>query len=520
MIGENGEALYLHSLYDPMREAAAHVPSRIVQETVVFLGTGIGYHVALTLAANPCVKRVVLIERYPELAAEAAAGIDNPELRVDVVSGVSDLPPAEALPRDLDSALLQIVHHPPSLHANPAWYAGYHAVVATSGQQRREPVRANNALTILFLYGAYYAQRECIRGFQALGHRVVRVDYRHGDMETITAFQNALVVERPDLVFTVNMRGVDNRGVVGEMAARTGIPLAVWFVDSPEFILSGEALPPRSITTIFLWDRGYLPRIEQLGYRSFVLPLAADPLLADAAHPVEIFRSRISFVGNSLVSDFLSRLAVKFPRSAATDELLEMVVAAILEHRGNQLTVLDDVITGSSVCFPDSESLLFFRAYAVHSATTRYRSTLLARLLPHDLTFFGDPPGWRAIFGTGISAKPDVHYFSETPTVYASSEVNFNATSLQMPKTVNQRLFDVPLCGGFLLTDRQEALAELFTEDETAVYEGVDDVAEKACYYLARPAVREKITNKARQRVLAEHTYKRRMGEMLRLLRG
>ncbi len=515
---ESGEEIYLHSLYDPLREAVSHVPSRIDRETIIFLGTGLGYHVALTLAANPGVRRVVLVERYPELAAAAAAGIKNPAVRVDVVSGLSPLPPAKLLPLDLDSALLRIVIHPPSLQVNPLWYAGFHAVVATAGRRWREPVRGK-ALTILFLYGAYYGQMECIRGFQALGHRVVTLDYRDGDAETIGAIQRALVVERPDLLFTVNMRGVDNRGVVGEMLTRTGIPLAVWFVDSPEFILSGETLPPPSVTTLFLWDRSYLPLVQRLGYRSFYLPLAADPVLADSAQSAPRFRSRISFVGNSLVSDFLSRLEAKFPRTAATEELMARSVTAILEQRGNnQLAALDEVIASGDVVFPRREALLFFRAYAVHSATTRYRTALLTRLLPHDLTFFGDPPGWRSIFGQGITARPDVHYFTETPAVYASSEVNFNATSLQMPTTVNQRLFDVPLCGGFLLTDRQEALSELFQEDEVALYEGEEDLAEKALYYLARPAVRRKIAEKARRRVLGEHTYRLRMGELLRLL--
>jgi spore maturation protein CgeB len=519
VVGENGAEIYLHSLYDPLREAEAHIPSQVDHETVVFLGTGLGYHVMLTLAANPNVRRVVLVERYPELVVVAAAKINIPSLKVDVVSGGSDLFLPDSITCGLDSGQLQIIPHPPSLQANPAWYAGYHSLVATAGQQRTAPVRGKT-LTILVLFGGYYGERECIRGFQALGHNVVTVEYRDGDMATIGGVQKALVTQRPDFIFTVNLRGVDSRGVVGDMAVRTGIPLVVWFVDSPDFILSAETLPPTSVTTFFLWDRSYLTHLQRLGYRSFFLPLAADPILAQAAHPQERFRSRISFVGNSLVSDFLSRLAVKFPRSPATEELMGRAVSAILEHRGGQLAALDQIITESGGLLPDGEALLFFRAYAVHSATTRYRTMLLERLLPHDLTFFGDPPGWQEIFGQGINAKPDVHYFSETPAVYASSQVNFNATSLQMPTTVNQRVFDVPLCGGFLLTDRQEVLSELFHEDEVAVYEGKDDVAEKALYYLGHPEICHKIAEKARQRVVREHTYERRMGELLNLLWG
>ncbi len=51
--------------------------------------------------------------------------------------------------------------------------------------------------------------------------------------------------------------------------------------------------------------------------------------------------------------------------------------------------------------------------------------------------------------------------------------------------------FDVPLCGGFLLTDRQDDLFDLFAGDEVAVYENVDDVADKAEYYLSKPDLRD-----------------------------
>ncbi len=517
LVAEDGGCQYLHSRYDPLHEAESHVPERIEQETVVFLGSGLGYHIELTVAANPSVKRVVIVERYPELAAVAAERIRDRGLLIDTVTGEPTGGGAAALPLDLDAARLQIVPHPPSLSINPAWYAHLHACFASIGRPRHEPVR-KSSLTILVLFGGYYGQRECIRGFRELGHRVVIVEYLQGEAETLSAFHRALVTERPDLVFSINMRGLDSNGVIGQVLTRLGIPLALWFVDSPDFILNDTALPLTEIARLFLWDRSYLPHITALGFQTFHLPLAADATLKNHAVLTERFRAKLSFVGNSLVSDFLSRLATKFPQTAANRVVLERAVTLLLENRGRQLELLEEVVATEELDLPCQEAELFFRAYALHSATTRYRTTLLEQLIPLGLTFFGDPDGWRAIFGDRIRALPDVNYFAETPAVYASSIVNFNATSLQMPRTVNQRLFDVPLCGGFLLTDRQEELFELFEEEELAVYEGVGDLAEKANFYLKRPHVREKIVRLARQRVLKSHTYRHRMGELLALL--
>jgi spore maturation protein CgeB len=134
------------------------------------------------------------------------------------------------------------------------------------------------------------------------------------------------------------------------------------------------------------------------------------------------------------------------------------------------------------------------------------------------LEFFGDPHGWRTVFGGRAPVHPDVNYFSETPCVYRSATVSINATSLQMPQAVNQRVFDVPACGGFLLTDRQHDLDELFEPGEVAVYDGADDIADRTSFWLSHGVERRQLAEQARRRVMAHHTYGRRMQQLLDVL--
>jgi len=524
VVAEDGAETLLHSLYDPVSEAASFVPGEVACQTLVFLGSGLGYHLPPTLALNPGVTRVVIIDYFPELAKAAVSRIADPSLQVEIFApppGEAPLP--EVLPVEFGEAPFQVIPHPPSIAIASAWYSRCRSLLATAAVKAgaSPPVfGTDGGKSILFLSGEYFCEAESVRGFRSLGHRVATLDYRDAGAR-IDAFQQALLEQRPDLVFTVNGLGLDREGVMADMLARLRIPLALWFVDSPEFILHGDALPSRELTGVFLWDRSYLGFVEALGYRSSWLPLAADEALAGAARFDGRYHASLSFVGNSLASGFLSRLGSRFPSGCELSELAERAMEAVLlAPRGGQLQALDRMLEGVDALPPGSEERLFFRAYVLHGSTTLYRIGLLRNILPLKPSFFGDPEGWRRLFGLEISVHPDVNYFAETPRVYASSDISFNATSLQMPTAVNQRVFDVPLCGGFLLTDQQDDLFELFDAEELATYQGDGDVADQARFYLERPELRGKIAGKARERVLREHTYRQRMGRVVEVMLG
>ncbi len=85
-----------------------------------------------------------------------------------------------------------------------------------------------------------------------------------------------------------------------------------------------------------------------------------------------------------------------------------------------------------------------------------------------------------------------------------------------MNKAVNQRVFDVPACGAFLLTDHQESLGELFDiGKEVIVFDCPEDIPDLLRYYLKNPDKREKIALQGRERVLKEHTYQHRLKSII-----
>ncbi|MBI3877358.1 MAG: glycosyltransferase [Verrucomicrobia bacterium] len=85
----------------------------------------------------------------------------------------------------------------------------------------------------------------------------------------------------------------------------------------------------------------------------------------------------------------------------------------------------------------------------------------------------------------------------------------------QPPKQIKGRNFEIPACGGFLLTDHAENLEDYFAPGkEIAIFENEDDLVAKIRHYLADDTERVKIAEAGHQRTLREHTYEQRFKEL------
>jgi spore maturation protein CgeB len=79
-----------------------------------------------------------------------------------------------------------------------------------------------------------------------------------------------------------------------------------------------------------------------------------------------------------------------------------------------------------------------------------------------------------------------------------------------------ERCFGVPACGGFLLSDRRQHAADAFDPaSEWADFEGVDGAVARIEHYLANFDEARAIAARAHARVMREHTFAHRAGEIL-----
>ncbi len=141
-------------------------------------------------------------------------------------------------------------------------------------------------------------------------------------------------------------------------------------------------------------------------------------------------------------------------------------------------------------------------------------------MAPLHPTVVGDE-GWRAGAESGLFRfHPVLDYYTQLPFFYPVCRINLNITSLQMKTGLNQRVFDAPACGAFLLIEARPQLEIHFEPGrEVAAYQDKEEALDLARYYLDHEAARLEVIRQARRRVLDQHTYRHRLAEMTKLMK-
>lgn len=152
-----------------------------------------------------------------------------------------------------------------------------------------------------------------------------------------------------------------------------------------------------------------------------------------------------------------------------------------------------------------------------HSA---YREKILQGFEPEGLQVFG--PGWRKNGHLPRARCHDAAFGEQTNRVFNRSRLNLNIHNwFGQGAAMNLRLYEVPAAGGFLLTDWVEEIDRYFEQDKHVVcWRSLDELNDKARFYLAHDAARRRIARAGHEHVLNNHSYASRVRELLALIRS
>ncbi len=348
-----------------------------------------------------------------------------------------------------------------------------------------------------------------------MGHQVEVLSLKKDAREMLDALLKTSVLFRPDAIMGMNHVGMDTEGIIPNTLAEFQLPLVIWYLDDFRFLIPnpGSLVTPYSV--IFTFEKKHVPLLKSIGFEHvYYLPSATayNPTTDyKAAFPqFHYLENAVTFVGTTF-----HYTRQKLEKPAFARYFREF--AAHHTFTAHIPNLVDQLEREQKSRFAEPDQFYEYCGFVVSIATEQYRLHYLKSITDKPFYVVGD----RRWLELGVPAEylPPTQYETETPAVYAHSQINLNLSSMQLASTVSLRPFDVSAAGGFLLSDYTETLYELFDPEEIPSFRSPEEINDLIRFYRQHPELRQKAASKARQRVIAHHQIHHRMEKILETLK-
>ncbi len=360
--------------------------------------------------------------------------------------------------------------------------------------------------TIALPFGTHFLQQEILNATKELQIPCITLPQQSKDpVQQESLLMDLFQKNTPRLVLSVNAKGIDSEGILLSVCNRFSVPVHIWFVDDPRPIACLFSKEQCKNIVAWTWEKAYIPWLLEKNFaKAEWLPLAGDTHLFYPQNKKPIHN--LMFTGSAIAGNFLNDIwkHVQYDKEEALP---------IAKNAAEQ--ILSREIFAQQIP-ADTKAEAWFASYCIHLASAEKRRLCLEPLLALGLIFAGDPSGWKNLFGGNIKTLPDIDYRSGLCPHYSNGNIHINITSCQMPSAVNQRVFDIPLCERFVISDDQSDLFELFPKNAICVANSTEEYADLAKFYMKDSATKQEIIKNAREHILREHLYLNRISEIIK----
>jgi len=150
------------------------------------------------------------------------------------------------------------------------------------------------------------------------------------------------------------------------------------------------------------------------------------------------------------------------------------------------------------------------------------RMALYQHLTQYDFKMWGPKPSfWLTVPEVKKMITGKIVHNEEKSKAFSAAKIVLNNLHPAVINGVNKRTFEIPACGGFQITSHREAINELFEiGKEIVTYTDFNDLKAKINYYLdpTNETERQQIIEAGQRRVLSEHTYEKRLKQLLEII--
>ena len=326
--------------------------------------------------------------------------------------------------------------------------------------------------------------------------------------------EEQLKTEAYKIVFSVNFCPI-----ISKVCEVRKIKYIAWVYDSPMNIRNLDAMN-NPYTFVYLFDKGMVEEYKSQGYRCEHMPLAVSPEIFGREIRKWENPHEISFIGKMYQTDYAKYLAFlpEYRRGylngliavqgkiygayllgeALDDKFMEELNKEFAEASEGKLQI-------------EKRELEFMLASEV---TARERMTLLTLLAKHfKVDIYAEeqnPVRYATYHGY-------VDYDTKMPDIFANSKINMNISLKSIRTGIPLRVLDIMGCGGFVLSNYQEELAEYMNPGvDCEIYESLEDAYCKADFYLRKEDLRKQIAQKGLERVKSQFTFEERIKQMMK----
>lgn len=475
---------WVHSGYDPRKEAQAWADAQLAEwkagELGIVLGVGLLYHVEALAVMKPAGARLLVV--VPDVAELKDALSTRPTgAWINGIEWAWGTPEVIAAQLASESVPLRFMTYGPaaSMHADVHrdMEAELRRMVAA-----RQGGRLHVAVVGPIYGGSLPIARHTVAALESLGHRVSWLDQspyqasydlfgayreprhrltmqsRFADMLSLGVITH-LAEDPPDLVLALAQAPLSL--AVLEHLRKKKFLTAMWFVENYRHLTYWQQLAGGYDYWFVIQQALCVESLKRAGARQVsYLPMAADPTV----------------------------------------------------HRPWELTEAEQAEFGADVSFVGA-------GYA-------NRRSVLPRWLSKDWSFKIWGNEWEgAEHLTPVLQRGGARIDTETCVkVFNATSINLNLHSCvgdgldPEADFVNPRTFELAACGAFQLVDERSLLPDLFASNEMVRFSSVAEVPSLIRTWLTDVTGRREVAAAARRCVLAHHTYKHRLSELLAVI--
>ncbi len=363
---------------------------------------------------------------------------------------------------------------------------------------------------------APFIMTDIAESFERLGHAVLTIDFAAEGLYAGEKAGKAISISErirsfaPDFALSYGCGGLITLADGVHLFEALKIPYLLMFYDAP-FGLDAKlaSFGSSPLLRVLCWDRRYFQLFKSFGAERLLWQPLGTNLRTFGAAQASGAAAGISFVGSLPLERLARGLPGSPPLQAFAKSVLELKMASPCRPARELFDEAEGALPPEAAApFREFRKTPGFAAYMVDViclADALYRREALMALSDKGPSVYGND-GWKSAAIPSLDYRGQIEYGPKLAEAYASSAVNLNLSNCHLESAVNQRVFDCPAAGGFLLTDYRADLEELFDPGtELAVFRNIDEMRELAGRFASDEPGRRRIAEAARRRVFAGH---------------